>query len=103
MEIKNDCAKPPVGLLRRLRRSLNWIHSADLDGVDSVRLADDLPEEFYEHDERLRRLKEGEAGIRGLYVPRRGKQTAYIILCVPEIYNDLPSLYRLTPVATLRL
>jgi hypothetical protein len=103
MEIKNDCVNPAVGLLRHVRRSLSWIHPADLDGVGFIWLVDDLPQEFYEHSERLRWLKEEEAGIRGLYVARRGKQSAYIILCIPEIYNELPLLYRLTSVATLRV
>ena len=103
MEILNDCAKSPVGLLRHLRRSLSWIHPADLDGIGCIRLTDDLPPEFYEQSERLRRLKEAEVDIRGLYVPKRGEDSAYIILSVPQIYYALPLLYRLTPTATLRI
>lgn len=103
MEIKNDCADPPVGLLWHLRRSLSWIHPADLDGVGFIRLTDDLPQEFYANSESLRRLKEAEVDIRGLYVPKRGHEPAYIILSVQQIYYGLPLIYRLIHTATLRL
>jgi hypothetical protein len=48
MRIKNDCAKPPFGLLRHVRLALGWINPADLAGIGHVWLLDEIPPSMFD-------------------------------------------------------
>ena len=103
MEIKNDCAKSPAGLLWHVRLSLNWIYPADLDGLGFVRLVDETPEYILQKYEDFRELEAEGRWIFGFYEPKEGRTQAHINLIIKRHYALMPSIYKFTPATTLLL
>lgn len=103
MIIKNECTKPPRGLLKQVRRSLGWISPLDLDGIAFVRLMNVIEEPGPDSPDWHRRAKAKGVCVNGLYLRRQGKSPAHLVLYINALYRGVPHVYRRTTVQTLNI
>ena len=101
MDIKNDCRKPPLGLLWHVRQALSWIDQDHLRGLGYIWLMDYIPETT--EDENAKRALTGELLLYGAYGPQKGSLPSYVLLLTQYTYFGIPAIYSLTPVPTLRI
>lgn len=101
VEIKNESAESPLGLIWHVKRALSWIDPADLHGVEFIRLADDVPEASLKYDEVIKQARAKGHSVYGMYYSEHGRNPSHILLVVKDKYRPIPALYRLTPVTTL--
>lgn len=101
MKIRNDCPKPPSGLLWQLRRSLSWIGPPDLDGIDFIWLIPEISEASLGKNQKLKQLKEEGISVYGFYHAGDARTPTYITLNVKDVYRPLPPLYWWGPATTL--
>src|SRR5258705_1192811 len=103
MIIKNECTKPPRGLLTQVRRSLGWISPFDLDGIAVIRLVNEIEEPHTDSPDWHKRSKAEGMGVTGLYFRQQGNSPAQIILYINDLYRGVPAIYRWTTVQTLNI
>lgn len=105
LKILNCCTAPPLALEWQVRRSLRWFDESDLQGLDLIRLEDELPELTEGAADWVKRVQaEGESShVYGWYSPGKAEVPPYIMLYVRQVYRGIPSLLWWSSVPTLRL
>jgi len=93
VKIVNSCSDPPLGLVWQVTQGLHWIDAAHLEGIASIHLVDEMPED-------LKNQKEG-ATVRGYYIFPAGESPPYIILSIRDIYRGIPAWLWWSTVPTL--
>jgi hypothetical protein len=101
MKIRNSCIKLPLGAIWHIRRSLAWIDTADIVGIDSIELRHKIDDADPEAPEWHRHATEQDLSVNGLYFRHQGVSSASITLFVRDLYRGIPKMYWLTPVVTL--
>lgn len=100
MEIKNDCAQLPKGVLRHVRRGLGWIHPADLQGVGLVRLIDKTPTDLVLHFKKRGAADTTQTTL-AFYMRAEKNTPARIVVIVPRVIREIPGWMMRTPAPTL--
>jgi hypothetical protein len=103
VEIIKDFEGAPPGFSRHVRLALGWIHEADLIGLGSIHIADELIDHSANTPEWYKLAKKERFNIDGLYLEKRGQTPARIKLFVNDICRGIPRIYWPTPVLTLRM
>jgi hypothetical protein len=103
MLVKNECKNSPLGLLRQVRRSLSWIHPADLHGIACIVLLDELEEPDLSSPEWHKRAKAEGVCVSGQYLSAVGKLPAQGNLYVRALYRGIPLVYRWTTAPSLSI
>lgn len=99
MRLIDECEKPPAGMLWQVRRSIGWIFPADLQGISSLKLIDQLPRARETSESWYRKARKHDYFVRGWY--NANPTEASITLNIRDLYECIPPIYRWTPVATL--
>lgn len=86
-----------------VRRSLGWIHPADVVGIDFIELQDKISQATVSSPDWHKRATDEDFNVNGLYMRREGDYPASITLFTRDLYRALPKLYWLTPVTTIRV
>jgi len=94
-QIECLCNNPPFGLIRQVRRSLNWINKRDLKGIAKIILVEEMPDYARSNDD--------SASTRGFYRYKTKDSPAIIILSIRELYRGIPWFLWWSPVPTLRI
>lgn len=97
MEIINQCSSYRYNLVKRVRRSLEWISPPDIDGVAFIYLVDDLPP-MPEDTNRAAALG---LCVYGWYSKKYVNEQPSIALHIPDIFRGMPSIYWITTVPTI--
>jgi hypothetical protein len=81
-----------------VRQALKWIDPVDSAGIEFIRLMDESPDdsEFGKQPAYFRGLRTG-----GMYMLEYKDTPPHIILYTRSLYLGIPSIFKLTPVATL--
>jgi hypothetical protein len=86
--------------MRRVQRSIRWIHPADLIDLKYIVLIDELPDVSKQSASWYIEARRKGTAVYGWYKPNDGSPAA-ITLHVSEIYRGIPSLYWWTTVPTI--
>src|SRR5438309_11933519 len=100
MRLIDECKKPPAGVLWQVRRSIGWIFPADLQGISSLNLIDELPPARETSSAWYKKARKHDYFVRGWYKATSPTEIS-ITLNIRDIYECIPLIYRLTPMATL--
>lgn len=95
MQIENHCSDAPRGVVRQVRRCLEWIESGDLKGVAFICLMDQMPSKVTSVD--------SQGNTYGWYHLEMENTPPYIVLYIPNIYSGIPSFLWWTTIPTLRI
>jgi hypothetical protein len=100
MRLLDECKKPPTGMLWQVRRSIGWIFPADLEGISSLKLIDELAPARETSAAWYKKAQKNDYFVLGWYKAKAPTEAA-ITLNIGDIYKCIPVIYRWTPVATL--
>jgi len=102
MEVINNCKNPPRWLMTHIRRSMKWIYPGDFDGLQCIKLIDELSDVTVQSQEWFKEARKFNRAIGGWYQPKH-KTPASITLHIKDIYRGIPASYYWTPVPTIIL
>jgi hypothetical protein len=99
MRIEVETEHHPRLTAWHVRQVLKWISPVDLEGIGSIRIMDEsLDDPEAKQPAYLRGTTTD-----GRYVLRNGVTPPYILIYTRPLYLGIPSIFKLTPVATLRV
>jgi hypothetical protein len=91
----------PWGTAWHVRRTLRWIHPADLVGIESIDLQTELPNATKDSPEWHRRASAEELTVTGFYTCKMNSRSATITLFIRDLYRGIPRAFWWSPVITL--